>query len=83
MCKTCANRVQTLPKSSGHEYNLCAGPIAKASAPVKNYTFSTNCTRLLPSFFSTQKITRFSLVDSTLSTVYTGPITITTKYINK
>lgn len=83
MCKTCAKRVQTLSKNSGSEYILYAGDPAPLPGVVEKVRLSTNSTHVHTACFSTHKMVFLPQLYDMLSTVYTGPITNTTKYINK
>jgi hypothetical protein len=83
MCKTCAQGVYTLSKSSGCAYILCAGYTSRFTSPAYKLALSTTSTHVLTPYFSTLNTGFLPLLSGMLSPLYTGPITNTTKYINK
>ena len=77
MCNSCVQRVQTVSKSRGYEHKLCAITPPPHSTYGQNRQYSTDSTHFHPHTLSTQISARLYLLQKTLSTIYTGPITNT------
>jgi len=75
MCKSCAQPVQTVSKSSGRVYNLCAAAAFAPGALWISAPFSTNCTHNHSQVFSTIQRRYLPLLRQTFSTLSTRPIT--------
>lgn len=83
MCKNCVNNVYSLSESRRVEHIFCTPTQAVRLAPGEKSMFSTSASYSESLCFSTPKNVRFTLLNRMFSTQYTGPITNTTKYINK
>jgi hypothetical protein len=83
MCNSCAQPVHSLLKSSGREYILYAGCMPQKVSPRKTTTLYTSSTHSSTPTLSTYIPRISNLLGRQLSTLYTGPINITTRYINK
>lgn len=75
MCKSSANPVQTLLKSTWPVHNLCAKPGWPHSRHVAKWSFSARNPQLQTPYFSTAWISALSVLAQPLSTASTGPIT--------
>jgi hypothetical protein len=75
MCNTCVQAVQSVSKSRGREYNLCAASQPNTVASGISGYLSTNSTHFLTHHFSTQNPVHTNLLNRMLSTLYTWPIT--------
>lgn len=85
MCNSCVQPVQTVLKTRGHEYILCAHSTTLQPSPGHKPYLSTFCTQSFTPVFSTIHRALLYPVASMLSTLYTPPITRATNiytYIN-
>ncbi len=82
MCNACAQPVQSMLKSRGHEHILCAALLRQLHTPAQKSYLSTVYTQRHTHHFSTIKEVVIYSVGGMFSTLYTPPITSTTKYIN-
>jgi hypothetical protein len=83
MCNECAKNLQSLVQKPKLEHNLCAAyrPLDKTTV-LKPGLYKVRTQSSTP-YFSAVKTARYPQLNSLFSTLYTGPTTNTTKYINK
>jgi hypothetical protein len=81
MRKTCAKPVEWVGMGCENGDYLCAGSIGQQVAHVRNLSIVPNFTHKLSLTLPTAFLYKINLLSTDLSTLYTGLITNTTKYI--